>query len=280
MNRLVRLAFVACALQAMFMAAPVRPAPLQKDTAISTAEEIQEEFKQVPCAKKERLAAVRMLFERMGAVDITTQKFRDAENLIVKHGAPSLETIVIGAHYDFVDAGCGAIDNWSGVVALAHVYRTIREFVTNKNVLFVAFDNEEKGLVGSRAMANAIPKEEIPQYCTMINIDSFGLAGPFVLSNTSSAPLIKLSEEVAADLQLPFYKMSLAVADADSSSFLAKKIPAITLSGLSNDWQSVIHTSNDQAAKVNSTSVYHGYRLALSLWSRVDAAPCDTFRKP
>ena len=44
-----------------------------------------------------------------------------------------------------------------------------------------------------------------------------------------------------------------------------KKIPAVTIHGMSSDWPNILHSSNDQAAKVNSASVYLGYRLALSL---------------
>jgi len=98
------------------------------------------------------------------------------------------------------------------------------------------------------------------------------------LANTSSASLVRLSEEVAATLQIPFYRVSIGNADADSSSFLSKKIPAVTLSGLSKDWDSILHTNNDQAGKVQPVSVYLGYRLALSLWERIDQAPCDAFR--
>ena len=65
---------------------------------------------------------------------------------------------------------------------------------------------------------------------------------------------------------------------SDSSSFIAKKIPAVTLSGLSNEWQSILHTPFDQVKKVNSDSVYLGYRLALAMWSRIEEAPCESFR--
>ena len=171
----------------------------------------------------------------------------------------------------------GAVDNWTGIVALAHVYRTMGKFSHRKNVLFVAFDHEEDGLNGSRMMAKAITKEEIPQYCGMINIDSFGLAGPFALASSSSPTLVRLSEETAEALKVPFYKVSLGNADADSSSFVARDIPAVTLSGLSKDWDSILHSRNDQADKIQAISVYLGYRMALSRFARMDEAPCNAF---
>jgi hypothetical protein len=252
------------------------------DQVLSTVEQIQKEFDAVPCKKQERLPAVRALFEKLGArtEDLLSEKTRDVENLVVRraavHSVP--DTIVIGAHYDFTGGGCGAVDNWSGIVALAHLYKTIGNFTPRKNILFVAFDREEEGLVGSGVMAKAIKNEDIPHYCAMINLDSFGLAGPFALTNVSSPSLVSLSEEIASKLKVPFFKVGLSNANADSSSFLARRIPAVTLSGLSKDWESILHTRNDQPGKVQAVSVYVGYRLALSMWAQIDEAPCATFR--
>ena len=127
-------------------------------------------------------------------------------------------------------------------------------------------------------MVNHIEKNQLPQYCAMINIDSFGMAPPQVLDNVSNKKLSQLAADTAKDLKVPFNHASVLNADADSSSFNARKIPAVTLHGLNNDWPSILHTRNDQAGKVNAVSVYFGYRLALSLLTRVDAADCAAFR--
>jgi Zn-dependent M28 family amino/carboxypeptidase len=149
---------------------------------------------------------------------------------------------------------------------------------TQKNVLFVAFDSEEKGLLGSKAMVEAIPKDQIPQYCAMLNIDSFGMAAPFALEGSSSKKLMKLAESVSKNMKIPFVTIRIEGADSDSTSFIKAKIPAVTLSGLSNKWQSVLHTSLDQTDMVNPVSVYLGYRLALSMWGRLDNSDCAAFR--
>jgi Zn-dependent M28 family amino/carboxypeptidase len=236
----------------------------QNAPPLSSIDQFQAEFSTVPCKNKMRLESARNLFEKMGA--------SPSEVAVEK----------LGAHYDFVDAGCGAIDNWSGVVVMAHAYRTIRQIGTRKTVSFVAFGNEEKGLLGSRAMARAIPKVDLPQYCAMINIDSFGLGGPFTLRNVSSAKLSALVVEQAKALNIPYYdyyEIKIDEADADSHSFLDRNIPAVTLSGLARNWKDFLHTKNDQASAVNAPSVYWGYRLVLSTWSAVDQASCDTLRE-
>lgn len=253
----------------------------QPKVVLSTPEQISGDFTSVPCkGNEERLAAAASLFKKMGAPasDVSVDRHKGVENLVVKHNGSSPEVVVIGARYDKAEVGCGAVDNWSGVVTLAHIYRAVRQFGTKKSVLFVAFGKEEKGLVGSRAMANAIAQEQISQHCAMINIDSFGLAAPFVLENISSKKLVTLADEIAGQMKIPFAKVRIEGPNSDSSSFIAKKIPAVTLSGLSNEFMSVIHTKNDQVEKVNAVSVYLGYRLALGMWSRVEAGECGSFR--
>src|SRR5262245_29443681 len=132
---------------------------------ISTCEEIRSEFDSVPCKSGDRLKAVKALFEKMGAKaeEITVEKTRGAENVVIRKAAAneSPEKIVIGAHYDKTPNGCGAIDNWTGVVAVAHIYRAVKDLPLKKNIAFVAFGKEEEGLVDSSVMAGGIKKEQV-----------------------------------------------------------------------------------------------------------------------
>ena len=139
----------------------------QHGPAISTPDAINEEFAAVPCKNEERMTAVKALFERMGAAESnsTVEKYKNVENFVVRKPGASSETIIIGAHYDKVSDGCGAIDNWTGIVAIAHIFSALKDVPLQKTVLFVAFGNEEKGLFGSHAMASAIDKNQVAQYC-------------------------------------------------------------------------------------------------------------------
>ena len=247
---------------------------------LSTEDEIRSDLMLAPCESKQRAEAVIKLFQKMGASDseITSEEIKGVRNILITKAGNENETIIVGAHYDKTAAGCGAIDNWTGIVIIAHLYRVLRTANTHKNYLFVAFDKEESGLIGSATMARSIPKENRSSYCAMVNVDSFGLAQPFALENASSAKLMALAKTSAASLQLPFYTARIDAGTSDSGSFIAGKIPGITLSGLSQDWQKVLHSRQDQAAKVNPGSVYLGYRLALLMWSQIDAQPCAAFR--
>ncbi|HEV2800569.1 MAG TPA: M20/M25/M40 family metallo-hydrolase [Pyrinomonadaceae bacterium] len=255
-------------------------APARKAT-FSTPEQMEEDIKAVPCrSNAERLAGVKALFTKMGAPasDISVEKMNNVENIVVRKQGSTNEIVVIGAHYDKVSHGCGAVDNWTGIVAIAHIYRTIKDVPLKKTVLFVGFGREEEGLIGSREMVRAINKELLPQYCAMINIDSLGLGIPQAETGISSKKLVTRAAELAKRMQMPFQQGTIREGDTDSSSFLARKIPAIALHALSNEWQKVLHTHDDKVSKVNPASVFMGYRLALGLFGEVENASCDAFR--
>lgn len=248
---------------------------------VSTPEEIKEDFTNVPCEDKKRLDAVKSLFERAGipSAEITIDKHKDVENLVWTRKGASSEKIVIGAHYDKIGDGCGALDNWTGIVTLSHLYRTLKDIPLKKTLVIVAFGKEEKGLIGSRAMANAIGKDQAAEYCAMINIDSLGLGPPQVADNMSTKKLAQFTENIAKEMKMPFGHASIEGADSDSSSFIAKNIPAVTVHGMNNDWPALLHSRNDQASKVNPISVYLGYRLTLMMVVTLDQSPCAAYKE-
>ncbi|MFN0087435.1 MAG: M28 family metallopeptidase [Blastocatellia bacterium] len=250
---------------------------------LSTDEEIRAEFEAVPCKNKERLAAVKALFERMGAApgEIVIEKKGGVENLLIRKPAAveTAEKIVIGAHYDKTGDGCGAIDNWTGIVAIAHLYRTLKDTPMKKTLVFVAFGREEEGLVGSTQLAGAIRKEQLMEYCAMVNVDSLGLAMPQVADNMSVPSLEALAATVAREMEMPYAHADLPNGDSDSTSFNRRKIPALTIHGLSKDWPKILHGRNDQVARIDMAGVYLGYRLAASMVTRIDAADCHAFRE-
>ena len=252
-----------------------------KTIVISTQEEIARDVALAPCKDKERLNAVKALFLKIGAREdeLTIENLDGVENIVLRKKGTSAGTIVVGAHYDKVADGCGAIDNWTGIVALAHIFRSFKDHPIEKSLVFVAFGKEEKGLLGSKAMVKAIKKEEVDGYCAMINIDSLGMGGLEVIQNVSSDLLIKRVLDLAKRVKLPVGRFTLNNADADSSSFVLKKIPAVTITGLADGWEKILHSSDDQVKRVNVLSVYAGYWFALALIGELQDLPCAASRK-
>lgn len=248
---------------------------------ISTEAEVKEDINLNVCKNADRLEAAKNLFRKMGAADadIKIEKIKDVENLIIVRKGKSEETVVLGAHYDKVSDGCGAIDNWTGIVILANLYRTLKDFDTQKTYIFAAFGKEELGLLGSDEMARAIPREKRSNYCAMVNFDSFGFAYPQVMTNISDTKLIELAKEVSDELKIPFGQARIENASSDSDSFRKQKIPAISIHGLSNKWREYLHGTKDKVENINIQSVYIAYRYALNYLVKVDAKNCGDFRK-
>lgn len=246
----------------------------------SLDDEFQTDLALGPCKNDDRLAAVKDLFKRAGAAetDITVEKFKDIQNVVVVKKGKTDETVVIGAHYDKVSSGCGIIDNWSGIVILTRLYKTLKDAKTNKTYIFAAFDKEESGLQGSAAMAKAIPKEKRAGYCSMINFDSFGLGYPVVLENASSSKMTKLAKELGTELKVAVTPITVAGADSDSSSFKSKDIPAITISALNNKWPEFLHSSKDKIENTVVGSVRVGYYFGLAYVNKVESGACAMFR--
>ncbi|MCB1025480.1 MAG: M20/M25/M40 family metallo-hydrolase [Acidobacteria bacterium] len=264
----------------IFLKAMPLIAQTQATTKFSNVEEIGLDVAGVPCENEERLEGVKNLFIAKGApeTDIAIEDFKHVKNLVVEKKGKSKELIIIGAHYDEAGGGCGAIDNWTGIVIIANLFKTIKDFDTEKTIKFVAFGKEEKGLIGSKAMADAILKEERLNYCAMVNLDSFGMAYPQVMRNISDSKLTKLAEETAKKMEMPFAVASIEGASSDSASFMGKKIPSIGIHGLNDKWENYLHSSRDKVENVNSSSVYYGYLFTLNIIAAIDAKKCDAFR--
>ena len=253
----------------------------QGTSAIANEEQIKKDLETVPCKDKERLEGVKDLFLAAGAdeSEVEVKEFKNVTNLVVTKKGKGEGTVIVGAHYDKVSDGCGALDNWSGIVILTRLYQTIRSFDTQKTFIFAAFGKEEIGLIGSSAMAKEIPDEERENYCAMVNFDSFGLAYPQSLQNVSDRALEKVAEAVSEEMKIPFASAAIDNASSDSASFRRRKIPSISLHGLNNNWEKYLHTSGDTLKQVNTQSVYIGYRHGLVVLSKIENSPCDAFRK-
>jgi Zn-dependent M28 family amino/carboxypeptidase len=83
----------------------------------------------------------------------------DAANNVVA-GDPRRARILIGAHYDSVPGTPGADDNASAVAALIGAARAIG---SHEDVCYVAFDGEECGFLGSRALVAGLGRHRLEQ---------------------------------------------------------------------------------------------------------------------
>lgn len=85
--------------------------------------------------------------------------------------------IIVGAHFDHVDAGDGVVDNWSGASLLPTLYQGLRTSPRQHTFIFVSFSGEEKGELGSRAYVKSMSNEDVQKTSAMVNHGKHGYPG-------------------------------------------------------------------------------------------------------
>ncbi|MFC1477453.1 M28 family metallopeptidase [candidate division KSB1 bacterium] len=112
-------------------------------------------------AARDYLAA---LFIDMGYAAERHSYSENGENIyaVLNATVPGDEHIVLGAHYDTIRDCPGANDNASGVVTVITIAKELLKVKQrSKHVIFVLFDEEERGLVGSRFFAQKLKDDGI-----------------------------------------------------------------------------------------------------------------------
>ena len=200
---------------------------------------------------------------------------------IVAGSDPKLrdQVILVGAHYDHIGygggglslAGYGAIhpgadDNASGtaaVVGLAKAW-TVLNGSPKRSVLFVNWDGEEKGLLGSKYWV-AQPTVPLAHLAAALNLDMVGrlrdnhLIVYGLRSGYGWRRLLSL-QNGDAGLNLDF--TWTLEARADHYSFFAADIPVLMFhTGMHGDY----HRPSDVAARINSRGIEQVTRLLFAL---------------
>jgi hypothetical protein len=95
----------------------------------------------------------------------------------------NLKPLVIGAHYDHIgiiesvegdSIANGANDNASGTVAVLELAKFLADQDLGRDVIFALFSAEEKGLVGSRHLAEKMKAQDVVPY-VVFNIEMLGV---------------------------------------------------------------------------------------------------------
>lgn len=123
------------------------------------------------------------LLERLAAFGPVEQHhFQDGGdagvNLILRLPGqrPELEPLLVGAHYDGPLGSPGADDNATGVAALLELARRLSASPPRPPLWLVAFDLEEWGMVGSRALARELRQDGQPLHL-MLSLEMLGYTG-------------------------------------------------------------------------------------------------------
>ena len=213
----------------------------------------------------QREPAVRRLFEDAGcAGDALTEqavKGVKAPNLLCTLTGATDSTIVVGAHFDLVEAGNGVVDNWTGAALLSSLYQGLAVTPRQHTYVFVAFSGEEMGLYGSTSYLRQLGDRR-QQIKAMVNLDSLGLSETKTWTSHADPHLLSLLSSVAKALDLPVAGMNVErVGSADSEPFRQRKIPAITVHSLTQETWKILHSKADVIEAVHFDQYYRTYQL-------------------
>jgi len=94
-------------------------------------------------------------------------------NIVATLPGTGTKTIVVGAHYDRVNVGRGAVDNGGSCAVLIELVGALKASPLSRVTLQVVFfDREESGLLGSRAFVAATKRR--PDYALNLDVFAYG----------------------------------------------------------------------------------------------------------
>ncbi len=180
---------------------------------------------------------------------------------------------VICSHYDDMPSSGlapGADDNASGTVAVLEAARVLKNFNTDYSIIFAAFDEEERGLYGSKAFVDtsyfhgdsivcclnfdmiAYDGNNDGKNTVVYNAPSEGFANDYISAMRTYAPTL-----------VPIKLLDLT-ANSDHASFWTRNYKAFMNIEDENEFNPYYHTSNDKFQYVNINYFRNIIRTAVS----------------
>lgn len=224
------------------------------------------------------------------SVSINLKKLtgRVSNIVAVKRGSDpilSKEIIVLGAHMDHLGLGGeasldpqgeakihnGADDNASGTALVLKLSQELKNIETKRSFVFVLFNAEEIGLLGSQHFIDTWERYEVEygKIQAMLNFDMIGryqTAMTIMGVGSSKAWPKMITRPSNSDFKLAM-KKSL-VGSSDHAPFINKKIPSLFFTtGAHEDY----HRSTDTAEKINFKAMKRLNIYALKLVQKLDS---------
>jgi aminopeptidase S len=188
-------------------------------------------------SSQRRAAILSALSDVTAAAEL--QPFGDGDragvNVVVTVPGPGAETIIVGAHYDRVAIGQGAVDNGGACAALVELVRAFTASPLARHTLkFVFFDREEAGLQGSRAYFAA--NTDRPAFALNLDIFAYGDSIFATASNVEGALLRSLRTAASA--------AGIAVRDAPVNRYPASDHHSMIAAGIETLGIALIDTAD------------------------------------
>jgi len=197
------------------------------------------------------------------------------------------EFIVVGGHFDHLGWGGegslhggkdpaihhGADDNASGtagVMALAQYWSGMTSMRHKRSIIFIAFNGEEEGLLGSAALV-ASPSFPTDKVVAMINMDMIGRLDSvnLIVQGTGTSPSWKDLLDRTNGVRFNLKKVEDGFGPSDHSSFYSKGIPVLFFfTGLHSDY----HRPSDVWEKINYEGESRVLQYVADVMGVIDAS--------
>ncbi len=197
-------------------------------------------------------------------LQVKRQKFSTGTNIIGIQKGKKSEVIIIGCHYDSVRGTPGADDNASGCAMTLSLARQLNKKRLNHTIKYIFFDNEERGMIGSRYYAKTMKEKCI----FMVNFDMVGN-----LRIKSSVPpnqvFLGIFKKFPWAKQISFRQ---GAGPSDHAPFQRKGIPFVwVFTGRHNRY----HKSTDTTESLNYKGMKQISQYARALILEVDGKKID-----
>ena len=221
----------------------------------------------------ERDAARSYLIAAFETLDIPVARHDYATGANVIATLPSTtgagSTIVVGAHFDGVPEGPAAADNATGVAIVLATARYLRDVPVREHpIVFALFDEEELGLIGSKAYVPTLATTEVASV-HIFDMLSFDGDGDHAVELWSPAPAIAAAyQQYGAVAGMPISVVTFAY--SDHQAFIDAGLPA---TGVGEEFVAKDHTPHYHKATdvFENVSFDHLSRVTHLAWTVLEA---------
>lgn len=177
-----------------------------------------------------------------------------------KAGADRSRVLILSAHYDSV-GNAGADDDGSGVVSGLAIARALKDANLQIGLRVVAFDQEESGMLGSKAYARSLYQSgALRQVVGVLNLemtaydaDGDGRYHVIDCDENTSSELTAIVEAAAAHRDLRLTREGACTNRSDHASFWRYGAPAVAISEnfFGGDGNPCYHERCDTVSRLN-----------------------------
>lgn len=234
-----------------------------------------------------RLQGLREILEAHGIpfeVQTFTSDRGEGHNLVAAFGTGGRE-IVVGAHYDAVKLKDGAlsrgmVDDGAGVIALVRLAEALRGRPLRHRVRIAFFDQEEVGLLGSKAFVAALKPADV---AADVNVDIVAYGDTLVFGGgqgEANDPLVRALQRVCAARRLACLEFSPHFPAGDDRSFNAAGIANVSIGFLPaleahQLWLLLNGGKDSGLAEGFAPNVFHNIHSPGDQLEKVDPATID-----